>query len=328
MSLLSVKDLEVEFKIRDAQSWFWQAPASLKAVNRISFELQAGETLGIVGESGCGKSTLARAIIGLAQPNSGSILWNGEELIGLSEKAMRLKRKDIQMIFQDPLASLNPRMTLGEIIAEPLRTFYPGLGKAESENRVKAMMQKVGLLPNQINRYPHEFSGGQCQRIGIARALIVEPKLIICDEPVSALDVSIQAQVINLLKQVQTEMGLALIFIAHDLSVVKHISDRVLVMYLGHAVELGGYGEIYGAPTHPYTQALMSAVPLPDPDAERNKTIQLLPGDLPSPINPPSGCVFRTRCPQADAGCADNKPMLAGNLQHQVACLKNSVAVS
>ena len=328
MSLLSVKDLEVEFKIRDAQSWFWQAPASLKAVNRISFELQTGETLGVVGESGCGKSTLARAIIGLAQPNSGSILWNGEELVGLSEKAMRLKRKDIQMIFQDPLASLNPRMTLGEIIAEPLRTFYPGLGKAESESRVKAMMQKVGLLPNQINRYPHEFSGGQCQRIGIARALIVEPKLIICDEPVSALDVSIQAQVINLLKQVQTEMGLALIFIAHDLSVVKHISDRVLVMYLGHAVELGGYGEIYGAPTHPYTQALMSAVPLPDPDAERNKTIQLLPGDLPSPINPPSGCVFRTRCPQADAGCADNKPMLAGNLQHQVACLKNSVAVS
>ena len=328
MSLLSVKDLEVEFKIRDAQSWFWQAPASLKAVNRISFELQTGETLGVVGESGCGKSTLARAIIGLAQPNSGSILWNGEELIGLSEKAMRLKRKDIQMIFQDPLASLNPRMTLGEIIAEPLRTFYPGLSKAESESLVKAMMQKVGLLPNQINRYPHEFSGGQCQRIGIARALIVEPKLIICDEPVSALDVSIQAQVINLLKQVQTEMGLAMIFIAHDLSVVKHISDRVLVMYLGHAVELGGYGEIYGAPTHPYTQALMSAVPLPDPDAERNKTIQLLPGDLPSPINPPSGCVFRTRCPQADAGCADNKPMLAGNLQHQVACLKNSVAVS
>ena len=328
MSLLSVKDLEVEFKIRDAQSWFWQAPASLKAVNRISFELQAGETLGIVGESGCGKSTLARAIIGLAQPKSGSILWNGEELVGLSEKAMRFKRKDIQMIFQDPLASLNPRMTLGEIIAEPLRTFYPGLGKAESESLVKAMMQKVGLLPNQINRYPHEFSGGQCQRIGIARALIVEPKLIICDEPVSALDVSIQAQVINLLKQVQTEMGLALIFIAHDLSVVKHISDRVLVMYLGHAVELGGYGEIYGAPTHPYTQALMSAVPQPDPDAERNKTIQLLPGDLPSPINPPSGCVFRTRCPQADAGCADSKPMLIGNLQHQVACLKNSVAVS
>ena len=328
MSLLSVKDLEVEFKIRDAQSWFWQAPASLKAVNRISFELQAGETLGIVGESGCGKSTLARAIIGLAQPNSGSILWNGEELVGLSEKAMRLKRKDIQMIFQDPLASLNPRMTLGEIIAEPLRTFYPGLGKVESESRVKAMMQKVGLLPNQINRYPHEFSGGQCQRIGIARALIVEPKLIICDEPVSALDVSIQAQVINLLKQVQTEMGLALIFIAHDLSVVKHISDRVLVMYLGHAVELGGYGEIYSTPTHPYTQALMSAVPQPDPDAERNKTIQLLPGDLPSPINPPSGCVFRTRCPQADAGCAASKPRLIGNLPHQVACLNNSCAVS
>ena len=325
MSLLSVKDLEVEFKIRDAQSWFWQAPASLKAVNRISFELQTGETLGVVGESGCGKSTLARAIIGLAQPNSGSILWNGEELIGLSEKAMRLKRKDIQMIFQDPLASLNPRMTLGEIIAEPLRTFYPGLSKAESESRVKAMMQKVGLLPNQINRYPHEFSGGQCQRIGIARALIVEPKLIICDEPVSALDVSIQAQVINLLKQVQTEMGLALIFIAHDLSVVKHISDRVLVMYLGNAVELGSKEAVYRLPTHPYTQALMSAVPLPDPEAERHKTIQLLPGDLPSPIHPPSGCVFRTRCPQADTACAETRPTLQGTSNHAVACLKTAV---
>ncbi len=269
MTLLSVKNLEVEFKIRDRKSWFWQPAAALKAVNRISFDLQPGETLGIVGESGCGKSTLARAIIGLVQPKSGSILWNGEELAGLSEKAMRPKRKDIQMIFQDPLASLNPRMTIGEIIAEPLHTFYPGLGRAETEKRVKAMMQKVGLLPNQINRYPHEFSGGQCQRIGIARALIVEPKLIICDEPVSALDVSIQAQVVNLLTQLQKEMDLALIFIAHDLSVVKHISDRVLVMYLGHAVELGHYDQIYGTPAHPYTRALMSAVPLPDPEAER-----------------------------------------------------------
>ncbi|WP_312265545.1 murein tripeptide/oligopeptide ABC transporter ATP binding protein OppF [Neisseria sp.] len=326
MSLLSVKDLQVEFKIRDAQSWFWQPAATLKAVNRISFDLQPGETLGIVGESGCGKSTLARAIIGLAPTQSGSILWNGEELVGLSEKEMRLKRKDIQMIFQDPLASLNPRMTIGEIIVEPLRTFHPQIGKVETEARVKAMMQKVGLLPNQINRYPHEFSGGQCQRIGIARALIVEPKLIICDEPVSALDVSIQAQVVNLLKQIQKEMGLALIFIAHDLSVVKHISDRVLVMYLGHAVELGHYDEIYATPAHPYTRALMSAVPLPDPEAERNKTIQLLAGDLPSPIHPPSGCVFRTRCPQADGACTDSKPVLSGNIRHQVACLKNSVA--
>ena len=322
MSLLSVKDLQVEFKIRDAQSWFWQPAATLKAVNRISFDLQPGETLGIVGESGCGKSTLARAIIGLAPTQSGSILCNCEELVGLSEKEMRLKRKDIQMIFQDPLASLNPRMTIGEIIVEPLRTFHPQIGKVETEARVKAMMHKVGLLPNQINRYPHEFSGGQCQRIGIARALILEPKLIICDEPVSALDVSIQAQVINLLKKIQQEMGLTLIFIAHDLSVVKHISDRVLVMYLGNAVELGTKQAVYGHPSHPYTQALMSAVPIPDPQQERDKVIQLLPGDLPSPMKPPSGCVFRTRCPVVEARCAETKPVLTGSAEHAVSCLK------
>ena len=286
--LLSVRDIQVTFDIRQKSDWFWQKPATLKAVNGVSFELAAGETLGIVGESGCGKSTLARAIIGLVKARAGSIVFEGDELLGLSAKAMRLKRKDIQMIFQDPLASLNPRMTVGDIIAEPLQTYYPALKKADIQARVKAIMAKVGLLPNQINRYPHEFSGGQCQRIGIARALILEPKLIICDEPVSALDVSIQAQVINLLKQIQKEMGLALIFIAHDLSVVKHIADRVLVMYLGNAVELGTDKAVYSSPTHPYTQALMSAVPLPDPDAERSKTIQLLPGDLPSPINPPS----------------------------------------
>lgn len=294
--LLQVRNVQTHFAIKQDDAFFWQKPAMLKAVNGVSFDLFAGETLGVVGESGCGKSTLARTIIGLVKARSGSIKFQGEELVGLPEKSMRLKRKDIQMIFQDPLASLNPRMTVGDIIAEPLRTFNPQISKTEAQERVKAMMKKVGLLPNQINRYPHEFSGGQCQRIGIARALILEPKLIICDEPVSALDVSIQAQVVNLLKQVQKEMGLALIFIAHDLSVVKHISDRVLVMYLGNAVELGTDKEIFDAPTHPYTQALMSAVPLPDPEAERNKVIQLLPGDLPSPINPPSGCVFRTRC--------------------------------
>ena len=229
------------------------------------------------------------------------------------------------MIFQDPLASLNPRMSVGRIIAEPLRTYYPNLSDEEVQQRVYVMMEKVGLLRSQINRYPHEFSGGQCQRIGIARALILQPKLIICDEPVSALDVSIQAQVVNLLKQVQKEMGLALIFIAHDLSVVKHISDRVLVMYLGNAIELGTDSAVYDHPTHPYTQALMSAVPLPDPDAERSKVIQLLPGDLPSPINPPSGCVFRTRCPIADSECAESKPAMVGNDIHQAACLKNRV---
>ncbi|MDO5069734.1 MAG: murein tripeptide/oligopeptide ABC transporter ATP binding protein OppF [Neisseria zoodegmatis] len=323
-TLLSVCGLQVTFDIKAESAWFWQKPATFKAVNGVSFELKAGETLGVVGESGCGKSTLARAIIGLVKAKSGSIVWQGEDLTALSPAAMRQKRREIQMIFQDPLASLNPRMTVGDIIAEPLKTFYPKLKKAEIEQQVKEMMAKVGLLPNLINRYPHEFSGGQCQRIGIARALILKPKLIICDEPVSALDVSIQAQVINLLKELQKEMGLTLIFIAHDLSVVKHISDRVLVMYLGNAVELGTDQAVYDRPAHPYTQALMSAVPQPDPEAERSKTIQLLPGDLPSPINPPSGCVFRTRCPQADAGCAETKPMLQGSAAHQVACMKTT----
>lgn len=234
---------------------------------------------------------------------------------------MREKRKDIQMIFQDPLASLNPRMTVGEIIAEPLKAYYPELSADDVKQQVKAMMAKVGLLPNVINRYPHEFSGGQCQRIGIARALILKPKMIICDEPVSALDVSIQAQVVNLLKSLQTEMGLSLIFIAHDLSVVKHISDRVLVMYLGNAVEMGEADALFSEPKHPYTKALMSAVPIPDPDLERSKHIELLEGDLPSPMNPPSGCVFRTRCPVATDECASKKPSLQGGDVHAVSCL-------
>lgn len=323
--LLKVQDVHTTFNIKQKGTFFWQKPATLKAVNGVSFEIFAGETLGVVGESGCGKSTLARTIIGLIQADSGSIKLDDAEMVGASKKTMRLKRKDIQMIFQDPLASLNPRMTVGDIIAEPLRTYYPKMRKTEVQSEVRAMMKKVGLLSNQINRYPHEFSGGQCQRIGIARALILKPKIIICDEPVSALDVSIQAQVINLLQDVQKEMGLALIFIAHDLSVIKHIADRVLVMYLGNAAELGVNKAVYDTPTHPYTQALMSAVPIPDPIAERNKTIQLLEGDLPSPINPPSGCVFRTRCPLADDECAKTKPELEGNADHQVACLKNKV---
>ncbi|HCN16382.1 MULTISPECIES: murein tripeptide/oligopeptide ABC transporter ATP binding protein OppF [Psychrobacter] len=326
--LLKVRDVHTTFDIKQKGTYFWQKPATLKAVNGVSFEIFAGETLGVVGESGCGKSTLARTIVGLIEANSGSILFNEEELVGASKKTMRMKRKDIQMIFQDPLASLNPRMTVGDIIAEPLRTYYPKMKKSEVQSDVREIMKKVGLLPNQINRYPHEFSGGQCQRIGIARALILKPKIIICDEPVSALDVSIQAQVINLLQDIQEEMGLALIFIAHDLSVIKHIADRVLVMYLGNAVELGVNKAVYGKPTHPYTQALMSAVPLPDPIAERSKTIQLLEGDLPSPINPPSGCVFRTRCPLADEECAKIKPVLEGNINHRVACLKNKVDVT
>ncbi|MFZ7229544.1 murein tripeptide/oligopeptide ABC transporter ATP binding protein OppF [Avibacterium avium] len=320
--LLEVEDLSVHFKVQSNEGFLFKKKQTLHAVNHVSFKLYEGETLGVVGESGCGKSTLARSIIGLVKAAGGNILWLGKDLSQQSEKQWHDTRKDIQMIFQDPLASLNPRMTIGNIIAEPLKIYFPQLSAQEVKDRVQAMMLKVGLLPNLINRYPHEFSGGQCQRIGIARALIIEPKLIICDEPVSALDVSIQAQVVNLLKSLQKEMGLSLIFIAHDLAVVKHISDRVLVMYLGNAVELGTYDKVYHETKHPYTKALMSAVPIPDPDLERGKKIQLLEGDLPSPINPPSGCVFRTRCPIADTECTLSKPRLEGNEQHLVACFK------
>ncbi|TNH06303.1 murein tripeptide/oligopeptide ABC transporter ATP binding protein OppF [Testudinibacter sp. TR-2022] len=320
--LLEVDNLSVHFKIKKDKSALFSKAQTLKAVNQVSFKLYQGETLGVVGESGCGKSTLARAIIGLVKSAGGKMLWLGKDLSSQNSKQWKALRNDIQMIFQDPLASLDPRMTIGDIIAEPLKVYQPHLKRQEIKLRVQNMMAKVGLLPNLINRYPHEFSGGQCQRIGIARALIIEPKLIICDEPVSALDVSIQAQVVNLLKSLQQEMGLSLIFIAHDLSVIKHISDRVLVMYLGNAVELGDYRSVFQHTKHPYTKALMSAVPIPDPKLERNKQIQLLEGDLPSPINPPSGCVFRTRCPIADSHCTLDKPLLLGEPQHLVACFK------
>ncbi|RKF17777.1 ABC transporter ATP-binding protein [Alginatibacterium sediminis] len=323
--LLDIDDLKVYFQIKDSGAMPWTPSHTLKAVDGVSLKLYEGETLGVVGESGCGKSTFARAVIGLVKAEAGKVLWLGSDLTKLDHKALRDTRKDMQMIFQDPLASLNPRMTIGDIIAEPLQTFYPELSKTQVKEKVRAMMTKVGLLPNVINRYPHEFSGGQCQRIGIARALILEPKMIICDEPVSALDVSIQAQVVNLLMELQKEMGLSLIFIAHDLSVVKHISDRVLVMYLGNAVELAESKDMFANPSHPYTKALMSAVPVPDPKVERNKKIEILEGDLPSPISPPSGCVFRTRCPIADEQCAKTKPKLEGKIEHQVSCLKVSV---
>lgn len=323
--LLQVSDLRVRFNVKKKNGYPWQKADQLKAVDGVSFNLYRGETLGVVGESGCGKSTLARAIIGLVQSSYSELIFDGEPMQLSSKQQLKALRKNIQMIFQDPLASLNPRMTIGNIIAEPLMTYFPELTKKEREEKVLLMMKKVGLLPNVVNRYPHEFSGGQCQRIGIARALIIEPKLIICDEPVSALDVSIQAQVVNLLKSLQKEMGLALIFIAHDLSIVKHISDRILVMYLGNEVELGQCDEIYDQPTHPYTQALLSAVPIPDPKLEREKTIQLLPGDLPSPIDPPSGCVFRTRCPIAKTSCGDKKPILQGTKTHKASCWINTV---
>ncbi len=319
--LLSVRDLKVHFKLASDSPLPWAAPRVLKAVDGLSFDIFAGETLGIVGESGCGKSTLARAVLNLIPATAGNIVWQGQQMHGASASVWQGLRKSVQMIFQDPLASLDPRMTIGQIIAEPLHTHLPQLPQAEVMKKVRAMMAKVGLTEQQINRYPHEFSGGQCQRIGIARALVLEPKLVICDEPVSALDVSIQAQIINLLMELQAQMGLALVFIAHDLAVVRHISQRVMVMYLGRTMELASKQAIYQNPSHPYTQALLSAIPLPDPKRERNKILQLLQGDLPSPINPPSGCIFRTRCPKAIAHCAEQRPELRSlTVDTQVAC--------
>lgn len=320
--LLSVRDVKVHFSIRDSKAWPWTPPGTLKAVDGVSFDLQAGETLGVVGESGCGKSTLARAVLNLTPATSGSVRWQGQEMRGAPEQQWLDLRRDVQMIFQDPLASLNPRMTVAQIIGEPLRTHHPELGTDQTMQRVRAMMDRVGLSAHQINRYPHEFSGGQCQRIGIARALILQPKLIVCDEPVSALDVSIQAQIVNLLKELQQELGLALIFIAHDLAVVRHISHRVMVMYLGRAMEMAPRSVLYEHPMHPYTRALLSAIPIPDPERERNKQVQILQGDLPSPMNPPSGCVFRTRCPMAQARCAAEVPQLRSvGEQTQAACV-------
>jgi len=262
--VLRVQDLVVQFKDQTGGIFRRQA-RELKAVDGVSFDLEEGQTLGIVGESGCGKSTLARAILGLIRPNRGRVLWMGEDLTQLDAEQLRAKRKELQIVFQDPIASLNPRMTAGAIIAEPLWTFYPHMARLQVEERARGMMKMVGLLPNQINRYPHEFSGGQCQRIGIARSLVLNPKLLICDEPVSALDVSIQAQIVNLLQDLQKKLGLALIFIAHDLSVVRHISDRVLVMYMGRSMELANKTALYRRPYHPYSSALMKSVPVPDP---------------------------------------------------------------
>jgi len=320
-TIMQVENLKVHFDVSSEGDMPWTKRKKLQAVNGVSFELKSGETLGIVGESGCGKSTLARAIISMVPSETGRVLWFGKDLLALQKTEMRKHRKEIQMIFQDPLASLNPRMTIGEIIAEPLKTHYPKTSKADIKARVEDVMNKVGLLENLINRYPHEFSGGQCQRIGIARALILKPKLIICDEPVSALDVSIQAQVINLLMDLQKEMDLTLIFIAHDLSIVKHISTKIMVLYMGNMVELAKSEDIYNHPRHPYTQALISAVPIPDPIIEKNKDLILIEGDLPSPINPPSGCVFRTRCKKAQDICSQEKPELKeAASSHEVAC--------
>jgi len=318
--VLRVQDLAVTFT-SETGNFFRRRERQLRAVDGISFDLEPGETLGVVGESGSGKSTLARAILGLIKPGRGRVMWLGEDLTGLEEEQLRQKRKQLQIVFQDPVASLNPRMTAGDIISEPLWTFYPNMERLQVEERTRGMMKVVGLLPNQINRYPHEFSGGQAQRIGIARALILKPKLLICDEPVSALDVSIQAQIINLLMDVQREMGLSMIFIAHDLSVVKHISHRVMVMYMGKVVEMASRDDLYRHPRHPYTKALMQSIPIPDPAIERAKRGAPLKGDLPSPMAPPSGCNFHTRCPLAQEKCSAESPEWDEKVTgHWVAC--------
>ena len=306
-ALLDVRDLKVHFRVKTRGALFGHH-VLLKALDGVSFSLAPGETLGVVGESGCGKSTLARAVLQLIPPTAGEVVWLGRPIQGLGVREMRPLRRDMQMVFQDPLAALDPRMTVGEIIGEPLDTFMPSLPKAGRKARVQEMLAKVGLSPHMVNRYPHEFSGGQCQRIGIARAMILNPKLIVCDEPVSALDVSIQAQIVNLLMKLQREFNLSLILISHDLSVVRHISHRILVLYLGRMMEVASRDELYANPRHPYTQALISAVPIPDPDREANKQRIVLTGDLPSPFEPPSGCLFRTRCPKATAVCAEIVP--------------------
>lgn len=316
--LMSARDLNVHFPV--SRHLIPSRRKIVKAVNGIDLDVYRGETLGIVGESGCGKSTLARALLRLIEPTHGELTWKGQDILGFSKKELSSRRREFQMVFQDPSTCLNPRLTISECIAEPLLTHEPQLKRAEVEKRVIAMMDKVGLLASQRNRYPHEFSGGQCQRVGIARALILNPDMVVCDEPVSALDVSIQAQVINLLDDLKQEMGLTLVMIAHDLSVVRHISDRVMVMYLGKPMEVGRYDKVFDDAQHPYTKALLSAVPIANPQLARDREIQLLPGDLPSPLNPPSGCVFRTRCPEATEVCGQQNPIKTGSEQHHIYC--------
>jgi oligopeptide transport system ATP-binding protein len=323
--LVRVEDLKMHFPIYKG-TLFRREVARVHAVDGLSFEVRTGETLGLVGESGCGKSTTGRAMLQLYTPTAGRVFFQGTDLTTLgSEKALFPFRRDMQMIFQDPYACLNPRMTVGKIIAEPLHTHDLVSSKDEAMAKVQALMVRCGLNPQYVRRYPHEFSGGQKQRIGIARALATNPKFIVCDEPISALDVSIQAQIMNLLDDLQAELGLTYLFIAHDLSAVRHISDRIAVMYLGKIVEIADQADLYATPKHPYTQALISAVPIPDPKVEAERQRIVLKGDVPSPITPPSGCRFHTRCPaltqhpELREKCSTVEPVLAEGT-HRVAC--------
>lgn len=319
--ILEVKNLKKYFPV---ESKVRVEPKSVKAVDDVSFDVYRNETLSIVGESGCGKSTTGRCLIGLNKPTSGEVIYNGKNIVGISDKEQRVLCKDLQMIFQDPYSSLNPRMTIGSILEEPLIIHKICKTKEERMQRVLDMLEKVGMRRDHYYRYPHEFSGGQRQRIGIARALILEPKLVVCDEPVSALDVSIQSQVLNLLAEVKKEMNITYVFISHNMSVVRYISDRVGVMYLGHLVELAKTEELYNNPLHPYTQALLSTVPEPDPHVKREQI--MLKGDIPSPLNPPSGCIFHNRCPYNEPICQDQMPPLVEiKPGHFVACYRHQL---
>ena len=317
--LLDVRGLKKHF--RSAKRWLRPQSPTVRAVDGVSFTLAHGETLALVGESGCGKTTTGKSVLRLIEPTEGSVKLAGDELVGLNREQMRLRRRDMQIIFQDPYASLNPRLCAGDIVAEPMRNFGGGSSTAERVERVVWLFGKVGLRPDAMKKYPHEFSGGQRQRLGIARALALNPKLIVCDEPVSALDVSVQAQVINLLSDLQAEFGIAYLFVAHDLAVVRHISHRVAVMYLGRIVEVADRITVFAAPRHPYAQTLLSAVPVPNPHAHAKRL--LLKGEPPSPANPPGGCRFHTRCPLAQPICSEQDPELtergAGS-GHWVAC--------